>query len=470
MDPQKVKRRTRFVLKLWAAAAVVYFSYVYLIPQTFNYKGKIDDCCCEAELVQNTNQKIYQKLDELSHTKFFRTFKVNIDTECKFFSVEGICKSQGCSVCRCDENNIPLPWKKTDFIQQSKYDYADWAQEPEVKITDEWQWRVEEFNESEGSYVDLKDNVEAFTGYQGQNIWKLIYEENCFQGEDLCLEQRALNRILSGLHASVSTQLSELYIDFNKNRTKMYPNWKLYFEKVGNYPERIHNLYFYYSVLLRAINRAESVIRNYNFTTGDFQEDAKTYQLVGDILDYTTSQCDQPFHEEILFNTDQGRKYKKHYQQYIHNITKIMDCVECEKCKVFGKMQVYGIGVALKILFSDDSSTQIQKLQRNELITLINAFVKCASSLDVVDKMFYRRFKSYFNIGLALFSSSLFFMGFLYFAMEIQEKYLGQKIKKMFQHFPTNIPDPNKKKQAAIAQQQELARKQIFGEGKAKDD
>lgn len=36
-----------------------------------------------------------------------------------------------------------------------------------------------------------------------------------------------------------------------------------------------------------------------------------------------------------------------------------MDCVECEKCKVFGKMQVYGIGVALKILFSDDSSSQI---------------------------------------------------------------------------------------------------------------
>jgi hypothetical protein len=38
-----------------------------------------------------------------------------------------------------------------------------------------------------------------------------------------------------------------------------------------------------------------------------------------------------------------------------------MDCVECEKCKTFGKMQVYGIGTlfidylqgtALKILFS----------------------------------------------------------------------------------------------------------------------
>jgi len=29
-----------------------------------------------------------------------------------------------------------------------------------------------------------------------------------------------------------------------------------------------------------------------------------------------------------------------------------MDCVECEKCKTYGKMQVYGIGTALKIILS----------------------------------------------------------------------------------------------------------------------
>ncbi len=29
---------------------------------------------------------------------------------------------------------------------------------------------------------------------------------------------------------------------------------------------------------------------------------------------------------------------------YFQNISRIMDCVECEKCKTYGKMQVYGIG------------------------------------------------------------------------------------------------------------------------------
>lgn len=40
-------------------------------------------------------------------------------------------------------------------------------------------------------------------------------------------------------------------MDLKTNRT--YPNYPLYFERVGNHPERIRNLFFIYSVLLRAV-------------------------------------------------------------------------------------------------------------------------------------------------------------------------------------------------------------------------
>ena len=43
-----------------------------------------------------------------------------------------------------------------------------------------------------------------------------------------------------------------------------------------------------------------------------------------------------------------------------------MDCVECEKCKVHGKMQIYGIGTAFKILFSGNQRKELLKLKRNE--------------------------------------------------------------------------------------------------------
>jgi ERO1-like protein alpha len=93
----------------------------------------------------------------------------------------------------------------------------------------------------------------------------------------------------------VNTQLSELYIDFESDRKKMVPNWRMYFEKVGDYPDRIKNLHFYYSVLLRAINKASDVIRHYNFTTGDTESDLKAQRLVNQILDITTIECDHPF-------------------------------------------------------------------------------------------------------------------------------------------------------------------------------
>lgn len=32
----------------------------------------------------------------------------------------------------------------------------------------------------------------------------------------------------------------------------------------------------------------------------------------------------------------------------------LMDCVGCEKCRLWGKLQVHGLGTALKILFSVD--------------------------------------------------------------------------------------------------------------------
>lgn len=34
------------------------------------------------------------------------------------------------------------------------------------------------------------------------------------------------------------------------------------------------------------------------------------------------------------------------------NCSALMDCIGCEKCRLWGKLQVLGLGTALKILFS----------------------------------------------------------------------------------------------------------------------
>ena len=45
---------------------------------------------------------------------------------------------------------------------------------------------------------------------------------------------------------------------------------------------------------------------------------------------------------------------KEEFKQHFRNVTRIMDCVACDKCRLWGKVQTTGVGTALKILFELD--------------------------------------------------------------------------------------------------------------------
>jgi hypothetical protein len=75
------------------------------------------------------------------------------------------------------------------------------------------------------------------------------------------------------------------------------------------------------------------------------------------------------------------------YHRNIFFISAIMDCVGCEKCRLWGKLQVLGLGTALKILFSvdgDNNLNQPLQLQRNEVIALFNLLNRLSESVKFV--------------------------------------------------------------------------------------
>lgn len=51
-----------------------------------------------------------------------------------------------------------------------------------------------------------------------------------------------------------------------------------------------------------------------------------------------------------------------------------MDCVGCEKCRLWGKLQVLGLGTALKILFSVDSEKHPNQHVSFNFINLFSIF------------------------------------------------------------------------------------------------
>lgn len=90
----------------------------------------------------------------------------------------------------------------------------------------------------------------------------------------------------------------------------------------------------------------------------------------------------------------QAKKLKEEFRHHFRNISRIMDCVGCDKCKLWGKLQVQGLGTALKILFSgsfdrdgDPQAFDLKsmkrarfQLTRTEIVALLNAFGRYISA------------------------------------------------------------------------------------------
>ena len=78
-------------------------------------------------------------------------------------------------------------------------------------------------------------------------------------------------------------------------------------------------------------------------------------------------------------------KLRQEFFLKFHNISRIMDCVGCEKCRLWGKLQVLGLGTAIKILLGmpEDKKEGRLYFQRNEVIALINTAHQLAKSIKV---------------------------------------------------------------------------------------
>jgi len=269
-----------------------------------------------------------------------------------------------------------------------------------------WMDMCSQIKAGEGTrVVNLVSNPERNTGYNGTHIWKAIYDENCMAldgntSEPMCYEERILFRLLSGMHTSTSVSIAKYY--FPPSSRKGRPNWEpnpIYFmEKFGNHPEYIRNLYFSYVVLLRALRKAKPFLYKYEIYTGDIVDDETASILLKRLLDsHILSSCSNVFsafdeslmfkESSILVEKKQGVPLQQNFKGVFHNISSILDCVRCEKCKLHGKMTMLGYGAALKILFLPESAISSSSLSRNEIVAFINTIIKFSESIKDIREL-----------------------------------------------------------------------------------
>nr|CCA25078.1 endoplasmic oxidoreductin putative [Albugo laibachii Nc14] len=414
----------------------------YQVCHTPDLSGSVEDSGCNYETVDKAVSKHFHPLlEELSKLRFFRYFKVNLGKECPFWVDDGMCSSIDCAVCECPPHEIPHTWSEVEktilATLKSKKDKkadgttsealgkpcSDQAGESALsrvnkhdalagETYEEWEEGIksEVWSDPEDDtnmvYINLLENPESYTGYSGYQatrIWDAIYKENCFvPSVGMCFEERVYYKLISGLQASINTHIALKY----KYGESWGRNPSLYVERVGKHPERLHNLYFVHLFVMRALGRYRDELLQYDFSTGDEKEDNRVVEILRRVVleEKETAACPVEgqsvltgFDEQALFRVKRGnmtpeqyflaqlekRRIEVQFREKFRNVTRIMDCVSCEKCRLWGKLQILGLGTAIKILLAEDIK-KLPKLQRNEIIALINVANKLAQSIEGV--------------------------------------------------------------------------------------
>ena len=77
----------------------------------------------------------------------------------------------------------------------------------------------------------------------------------------------------------------------------------------------------------------------------------------------------------------------KDLQHRFYNISRIMDCVICDKCRLNGKVQVRGLATALKVLFMPNNRKNevLTSLKAGEIVSLVQLYSKLSESLIILD-------------------------------------------------------------------------------------
>merc|ERR1712154_81623 len=167
------------------------------------------------------------------------------------------------------------------------------------------------------------------------------------------------------------------------------PNLELYQKVLHGHNDWIENLYFDFVFLLRAINKASDILKEYDYHTGNPSDDAMTMGLINYLLqtDFIQTQCNHlNSFDESTMSKEERFEIMDNFRNVFRNISAIIDCVGCEKCKLHAKCEVLGLGTALKILFSKDTLS-VDMFERNEILALIVTLGKYSDAIQFVEDM-----------------------------------------------------------------------------------
>lgn len=394
-----------------------------------------DSETCASNAVLDSVSGLLDVLDRLVKLPQLRFFRVRLDAECPFWAAHVLCMSaeNPCAVCTCDEREVPTSLARHVTHEPLLSSYNSDEQEERCERTSsetpqplDFVFKDSQLGMDE-ALVDLVMNPEGNTFYLGEmanKVWDAIYRENCFQlyrdsergdlegggvhlGKTSCSGLHVLHRLVSGLHASISTHIAVHYfkrracsvgIDTIRNVTyELFdPNEDELRRRVLDHSLRIENLLFLHRFVLRSVSIIAPSLRDGcvdqqggRFYSADRQHDAEMCAALRTLFQdaLLCSSSSLSFNENDFMASEEGRNFiLPQVEKTLRNITALMDCLTCEKCRLWGKVQLTGLNAAVRVIFGSSTvgAAATAALSTREEVALVNLLRQLTFSVKAI--------------------------------------------------------------------------------------
>lgn len=342
----------------------------------YDKQATLQDFLKSKEIINNFNKRmLLPRIRSLVTIDHFRYVKVNLNRPCKLWCNADKCNLRDCKVkIPSDPYKCPMPEHDNELSTVNTELASD---QLDILIQ---MFECYDTDDPESQYVDLLINPERFTGYSGEaanRVWRTIYEENCFIrkahspfNSELCYEERLFYEAISGLHSSINIHLCAEYPSMALIGN-FEPNLEEFLARFEGHNDYLENLYTLYLLELRALTKSKQcLMKRVSWP------ESSTREAVEDLLS-VTDKLDIPMFEDLSLKPSHvSHELAVHFRNIT---TTIIDCVACDKCKLWGKVQLRGLGAAFKILSVKDKDHLM--LNHQEIVSLINSLARLSHSI-----------------------------------------------------------------------------------------
>mmetsp|Transcript_2642 Transcript_2642/g.4019 ORF Transcript_2642/g.4019 Transcript_2642/m.4019 type:complete len:401 (+) Transcript_2642:202-1404(+) len=325
--------------------------------------------------VDSMNSDLEQLLADLREEPFFRLYSVDMLGSCEYMPQQLFeCYSASCEIYAVEEEDIVPQYIRDTDAEEHEFDLDGWTR---------WDMPTED-------YYDTSAFPESYTGYDGSTVWRFIHDRICFNVDETRASiavdswQEDFNKAVSGLHSMISAQVIRGIDEKIRTGQPIDGEWT---DPVAEFQRRLsptgenklalENLYFGYMLLLSAVSVArERLLRDCE---------------AGKIDAIAAEKLEEVLNCPLLLegNTSIGAARRR-----TRDLFRIMNCVQCNKCRLHGKISALGLSTAFQVLLgrSGDGGDPT-RVHRVELAALMTTLSKFSTSIKFCSEMIQKKVK-----------------------------------------------------------------------------